>query len=119
MAPGHVSKLLAPVPVKALGRMSLTLLLGALGLKPIVVEDPDQARPAPVVKTRREPTSVTRRTRCALLGRSCCHGLPVPPMRRVGRDDAGGTCGRCGEPERRPRPHKIRPGANRALSYLP
>jgi len=85
MAPGHVSKLLAPVPVKALGRMSLTLLLGALGLKPIVVEDPDQARPAPVVKTRREPTSVTRRTRCALLGRSCCHGLPVPPMRRVGR----------------------------------
>jgi len=119
MAPGHVSKLLAPVPVKALGRMSLTLLLGALGLKPIVVEDPDQARPAPVVKTRREPTSVTRRTRCALLGRSCCHGLPVPPMRRVGRDDAGGTCGRCGEPERRQRPHKIRPGANRALSYLP
>src|SRR5262249_40412643 len=31
-----------------------------------VIEDPDQARPAPAVKTRREPTSVTR---CALLGR--------------------------------------------------
>jgi len=44
MAPGHVSKLLAPAPVKALGQTSLTPLLGALGLKLIVVEDPDQAR---------------------------------------------------------------------------
>jgi len=54
MTPSHVSKLLALVPVKTLGRMSLTLLLGALGLKLIVVEEPNQARPAPVVKTRRE-----------------------------------------------------------------
>jgi len=44
MAGGFVSKILAPQPVKTLGRTSLTLLLGALGLKLIVVEDPDQVR---------------------------------------------------------------------------
>jgi len=44
MAGSFVSKILAPQPVKTLGRTSLTLLLGALGLKLIVVEDPDQVR---------------------------------------------------------------------------
>jgi hypothetical protein len=36
---GYASTLLAPVPVKAIGRMSLGPLLGALGLMLIVVED--------------------------------------------------------------------------------
>lgn len=40
----HTSKLLALVPVKRLGRTSLGLVLGALGLKIIVVEDAEALR---------------------------------------------------------------------------
>ena len=35
----YVNKLFAPVPLKGLGRVSMGLLLGALGLKLLVVED--------------------------------------------------------------------------------
>jgi hypothetical protein len=38
---GYVSKLLAPAQVKGMGRLSSRLLLRALGLKLIVVDDPD------------------------------------------------------------------------------
>lgn len=36
---GYCSKLLAPVPIKAIGRASLAPLLGALGLKILIVVD--------------------------------------------------------------------------------
>jgi hypothetical protein len=40
---GHTNKLLGPVPVKTLGKISLDALLGALALRLIVVHDPEQA----------------------------------------------------------------------------
>jgi hypothetical protein len=39
LTPGHASKLLSPTPIKKLGDTSLPLLLGALGLKLILIED--------------------------------------------------------------------------------
>jgi hypothetical protein len=43
LAVGHSSKVLGPVPVTALGRITLSALLGALALKLVVVEDKEQA----------------------------------------------------------------------------
>jgi hypothetical protein len=40
---GHTGKLLGPVPVKRLGAQSLSDLLGALGLKLVVVVDEEQS----------------------------------------------------------------------------
>lgn len=41
---GYAAKLLAPVPIRTLSRMSLGAMLGALGLKLLVVEDLDTVR---------------------------------------------------------------------------
>jgi hypothetical protein len=41
---GYASKLLSPAPMKYVGRASLGPLLGALGIKLIIVEDEDQMR---------------------------------------------------------------------------
>jgi hypothetical protein len=41
LASGHSSKLLAPVPIKRMGPSTLEPMLGALGVKLIVVSDPD------------------------------------------------------------------------------
>lgn len=42
MQSGYSSKLLAPIPKKNLGPMSFEVMLGALGLAVVVVEDPEQ-----------------------------------------------------------------------------
>lgn len=42
LQPGYTSKLLAPKPIKNLGPMSFEMLLGALGVAVVVVEDPEQ-----------------------------------------------------------------------------
>lgn len=39
---GYTSKLFAPVPIKNLGPISFSAILGALGLAVVVVEDPEQ-----------------------------------------------------------------------------
>ncbi len=39
---GHTNKMLRPHPGKAIGRQSLGLLLGALGLKLLIAVDPEQ-----------------------------------------------------------------------------
>ena len=39
---GHASKLLAPRPLKKLGATTLGLMLQVMGLKLVVVEDPEQ-----------------------------------------------------------------------------
>lgn len=39
---GHTAKLLSPQPFKVLGPMSMGALLGALGLKLVVIEDAEQ-----------------------------------------------------------------------------
>lgn len=44
IATRYTSKLLAPIPIKGLGRVSLGPMLGALGLKIIVVEDTEALR---------------------------------------------------------------------------
>jgi hypothetical protein len=56
---GYTSKLLCKPPIKGLGRMSLGALLGALGLKLLVVEDVEQLER---VRPRLVPryTSMTR-----------------------------------------------------------
>jgi hypothetical protein len=41
LTPGHASKLLAPRPLKKLGNLTLGLLLQTMGLKLVVVEDPE------------------------------------------------------------------------------
>jgi hypothetical protein len=41
---GYASKLLCPVPIRALGRISLGPMLHALGLKIVLVEDPTALR---------------------------------------------------------------------------
>ncbi|MCA1414472.1 hypothetical protein I6F30_25450 [Bradyrhizobium sp. NBAIM20] len=43
MQSGYTSKLLAPKPIKNLGPVSFSSLLGALGLAVLVVEDPQAA----------------------------------------------------------------------------
>jgi hypothetical protein len=66
---GYAEKILAPTPLRHLGRVSFTALIGALGLAVVLVEDPEQmAR----VKNRhtprlRPPQRTGRRRRPALL----------------------------------------------------
>jgi hypothetical protein len=43
LAAGHCNKVIGIAPVKALGRVTLSALLGVLALKLVVVEDPEQA----------------------------------------------------------------------------
>lgn len=51
---GYASKLLAPRPTKLMGKMSLGIMLGALGLALVVVEDPVAlARIKPKLQKRR------------------------------------------------------------------
>lgn len=42
LAVGHCSKLLGAAPVKALGKVTLSALLAVLGVKLVIVEDPEQ-----------------------------------------------------------------------------
>jgi hypothetical protein len=42
LAKGYASKLLAPSPVKKIGLVTMPALLGALGLKLVLVDDPEQ-----------------------------------------------------------------------------
>lgn len=59
LTPGHASKILAPQPIKRLGDATFPLMLGALGLKLIVVEDEQAlARIAPKLVKRERPIAM-------------------------------------------------------------
>jgi hypothetical protein len=52
---GYVNKLLAPIPMKYLGRISMGLLLGALGCKLVLIEDADAMARVQSRLTKRSP----------------------------------------------------------------
>src|SRR5262245_29579627 len=73
----YTTKLLAPIPIKSLGRVSLGPLLGALGLKLIVAEDAEalarirhRLTPRKNTNGRLPATRTRRRGRSPLLGNS-------------------------------------------------
>jgi hypothetical protein len=66
LQPGYTSKLLAPVPIKNLGQMSLPSILGALGLVLVAVPDPEQvAKVAPRWQKRKRPQRIIASVICA------------------------------------------------------
>jgi hypothetical protein len=66
--PGHASKLLAPRPLKRLGPLTLGLMLQALGLQLIVVEDAEALK-------RIRPKLVPREVKVPMLAYSWGHQL--------------------------------------------
>jgi hypothetical protein len=60
IASGHANKVLGPVPVKALGRITLSALLGVLALKLVVVVDEQQAATSAADGNARTSTAIER-----------------------------------------------------------
>lgn len=75
LAPRYVNKLLAPAPIRNIGPNSLGPLLGALGVKLVVIEDTNLTHFTARLP-RRKP-GPTRHTRVRVRGKSASSALPV------------------------------------------
>jgi hypothetical protein len=83
LQPGYISKVLGPRHVRTLGHVSLTLLLGVLGVKLAVIEDAEQTER---MKPRWEPRLRRRQDSEKPIHREFCHAVrhvggvaPQPP----------------------------------------
>jgi len=69
LTPGHASKLLSPTGIRKLGDTSLPLLLGALGLKLILIEDTAAFERVRARLVPRQPNAI-RQTACFWAGKA-------------------------------------------------
>jgi hypothetical protein len=80
LAAGHASKILAPRPIKRIGGRTLPLLLGALGLRLVLIEDPEALGR---IASRLEPRQVRTPIRAVKAGRGRTRLVSLRHLRKI------------------------------------